>query len=106
MPMVKSGENAFRILLALNAGEKRFSELVREIKRASLARELKGLEKLKFVKRTVIDSRPPTTIYSITKLGRDFLKHSANERFIRVETDLVRLKEVVPDRVKELKDKL
>jgi DNA-binding HxlR family transcriptional regulator len=106
MPMVRSGDNAFRILLSLNAGEKRFSELVKEVKRASLARELRGLEKLDFLKRTVLDGRPPTTVYSITVRGRAFLKHKANERFIRVETDVIRLKSVVPDRVKELKEKL
>lgn len=106
MPMVKSGENAYRILLAVNSGEKRFGQLVQEVKRASLARELLALEKMKFIKRTVHDTRPPTTIYSITKLGRDFLKDKAAERFIRVETDLIRLKEVLPERVRELKDKI
>jgi DNA-binding HxlR family transcriptional regulator len=38
-------ENQFGILLNLNDGEKRFSDLAKKVKKASLAKELKFLTK-------------------------------------------------------------
>ena len=105
--MIKTGENAYRLLLALSEGEKRFNELLREVKKASLARELTELEKMKYIKRNVIvETRPPTTLYSITKLGRDFLSGKAAEHVPKLTLELSRLKEIIPDEVKKIKNSL
>jgi DNA-binding HxlR family transcriptional regulator len=101
--MIKTGENAYRILLALSESDKRFNELLREVKKASLARELNELERMKYINRTVIDARPPTTIYSITKLGRDFLASKATKNLPRLEIELKRLKSVLPDKGRTIK---
>jgi DNA-binding HxlR family transcriptional regulator len=103
MPMIRTGENAYRILLALSEGDKRFNELLREVKKASLAKELTLLEKMKYIKRNVIDAKPPQTNYGITTLGRDFLRSEADKHFPRLEVELRRLKQVAPDKIKVLR---
>ncbi len=106
MPMIKTGENAYKILLALSEGDKRFNELLKEVKKASLAKELNELDKQKYIKRAVIDAKPPTTIYSLTKMGREFLQHKAKEQLPKIESELLRLKVIVPDQIKDLKRNL
>ena len=106
MPMVKTGENAYKILLALSEGDKRFHELVQEVKKASLAKELTILERQKYIKRTVSDSKPPTTTYSLTKVGRQFLEYKAKELLPKLESELQRLKGIMPDKIKNLKESL
>jgi DNA-binding HxlR family transcriptional regulator len=103
---IKTGENSYRILLALSEGDRRFSELVQEVKRASLAKELTQLEKMKYVTRTVADTKPPTTTYSLTKLGKDFLRSEAEKHIPKLEVELERLKAVLPEKVKQIKGNL
>ncbi|MES2512935.1 MAG: helix-turn-helix domain-containing protein [Bacteroidota bacterium] len=61
------------IILSLSMGNKRFTEISKEIHAITdkmLSKELKHLEANKLIKREVKDSFPPTVIYSITKHGR------------------------------------
>ena len=104
--MIKTGENAYKILLALSEGDKRFHELLREVKKASLAKELNELDKQKYIKRAVIDAKPPTTLYSLTKTGKDFLQHKVKEQLPKLESELLRLKMIVPDKINDLKKSL
>ncbi|MHB1867926.1 MAG: winged helix-turn-helix transcriptional regulator [Nitrososphaerales archaeon] len=107
MPMIKTEDNAYRILLALSEGNKRFSDLLKEAKKASVAIELNRLERMKCVFRHVdSDSKPPTTTYSITKLGKDFLSAQAESRIPKLTLELERLKVVSPNAIKELKSKI
>ena len=103
MPMIKTGENAYKILLALGEGDKRFNELLREVKKASLAKELNELEKQKYIKRIIIDAKPPTTLYSLTRTGKEFLQHKIKEHLPKLESELQRLKVIVPEQINDLK---
>jgi DNA-binding HxlR family transcriptional regulator len=106
MPMIRTGENAYRILLALSEGDKRFNELLHEVKKASLAKELTMLDKMRYINRQVIDSKPPTTIYSITKLGRDFLLTRAKEHLPKLQVELRRLKGIMPEKIKDIRSNI
>ena len=60
------------IIISLTYGNKRFGEIKRDIEGISpkmLSQELKALETNKIVKRTLYDTMPVTTEYSITSLG-------------------------------------
>lgn len=59
-------------IIALMHGTKRFGEIQRDISDISpkiLSQELKALEMNKIVKRTLHDTMPVTTEYSLTPLG-------------------------------------
>jgi DNA-binding HxlR family transcriptional regulator len=107
MPMIRTEDNAYRILLALSEGEKRFSDLLKEAKKASVAIELNRLEKMRYISRKVdTEAKPPTTTYNITKAGKDFLSEQAETRIPKLALELERLKAVLPNEVKELKSKI
>ncbi|WP_269235693.1 winged helix-turn-helix transcriptional regulator [Flavobacterium flavigenum] len=64
-----SGNWKLPILFSLSGGAKRFKEITREIDGISdkmLSKELKDLETNHLVKRTVVDTFPPTVQYEIT----------------------------------------
>jgi DNA-binding HxlR family transcriptional regulator len=74
MPKIKDESTKYRILMLLLEGDKRFTDLLSEIKRATLSNELKDLENYKLIERSVDKkSRPPKVTYSITKKGRETL---------------------------------
>ena len=105
--MIKTEDNAYRILLSLSERDKRFSDLLKEIKKASLSIELNRLEKDKLIARKVDgQAKPPITMYSITKLGKAFLQDQAETRIPKLTLELERLKVVVPNSVKDLKSKI
>jgi DNA-binding HxlR family transcriptional regulator len=57
----------------LTYGNKRFGEIQRDIEDISpkmLSQELKSLEMNKIIKRTLYDTMPVTTEYSLTPLGQ------------------------------------
>ena len=104
MANVKNKENSYRILLALAEGEKRFSELTNEIKKASVAKELSYLLELRYITRRVVeDTKPPRTFYKITKMGLDFLQNEVDEHVSKLDVELQRLKTFAPDKFKKLK---
>ena len=107
MANVKNIVNSYRILLALTEGEKRFSELMNEIKKASLAKELSYLLKLRYITRRVVeDTKPPRTFYKITKMGMDFLHTEVEKHVLELGVELQRLKTFAPDNFKKLKKDL
>ncbi len=69
---VLSGKWKLPIIIALKYGNKRFSEIAREIPKITdrmLSKELRELELNQLVKRTVYDSVPVVVEYSITDYG-------------------------------------
>ena len=104
MANVKNIVNSYRILLALTEGEKRFSELMNEIKKASLAKELSYLLQLRYITRRVVeDTKPPRTFYKITRTGIDFLQNEIKAHVTKLGLELQRLKTLAPDEFKKLK---
>ncbi len=74
MPKLKDESIKYRILILLVDGDKRFTDLLSDIKRATLSSELRELEDYKLIKRSVDNkSRPPKVTYSITEKGKEFL---------------------------------
>lgn len=103
MPMVKQGENEYRILLALAAKDRRFSELMKEAKKASLSKALNELEGMRYITRNVsTQTKPPTTTYRITRSGLDFLRAMADVHIRRANTELERWMRVAPEKVKAI----
>jgi DNA-binding HxlR family transcriptional regulator len=69
---VLSGKWKLPILIVLRFGNKRFSQLAKEIPKITermLSKELRELEINKLVKRTVYDTTPVTVEYSLTEHG-------------------------------------
>jgi DNA-binding HxlR family transcriptional regulator len=97
MPQVKDRSIKYTILLSLSTGEKRFSELKKEVKRPTLAKELPGLERDGLIQRNVDPSTRPVRItYSITQRGKEDL-HAAAGDIIRTMKERLRLlQRVVP----------
>jgi DNA-binding HxlR family transcriptional regulator len=65
------------IMLSLSTGNKRFTQISRDIQGITdkmLSKELKALEVNKLIKREVYDTFPPTVEYSITKHGKSLEK--------------------------------
>jgi DNA-binding HxlR family transcriptional regulator len=76
-----SGKWKLPIVISLMEGNKRFSEMAREIEGITdkmLSKELRDLEANELVKRTVYDSVPVVVEYSITEYGLS-LKSVINE---------------------------
>jgi DNA-binding HxlR family transcriptional regulator len=74
---VIQGKWRIPIIISLTYGNKRFGEIQRDIEDISpkmLSQELKALEMNKIIKRTLYDTMPVTTEYSLTPLG-----HSLNK---------------------------
>lgn len=70
---VLSGKWKLPIIISLSFGNKRFSEMGREIPKITdrmLSKELRELEMNKLVKRTVFDSIPVVVEYSLTEYGK------------------------------------
>jgi DNA-binding HxlR family transcriptional regulator len=70
---VIQGKWRIPIIISLLYGNKRFGEIQRDIADISpkmLSQELKALEMNKIIKRTLYDTMPVTTEYSLTDLGR------------------------------------
>ena len=102
--MVRSDENMYRILLALSEGDKRFSDLLKEIKKASLSIELNNLLDMRYILRKVdSEAKPPATSYSITSLGKDFLRKKAETELPKLTIEINRLSKIAPKRVEEFK---
>jgi DNA-binding HxlR family transcriptional regulator len=69
---VIQGKWRIPIIISLTYGNKRFGEIQRDIADVSpkmLSQELKALEINKIVKRTLHDTMPVTTEYTLTELG-------------------------------------
>jgi DNA-binding HxlR family transcriptional regulator len=69
---VIQGKWRIPIIISLTYGNKRFGEIQRDITDISpkmLSQELKALEMNKIIKRTLYDTMPVTTEYSLTPLG-------------------------------------
>jgi DNA-binding HxlR family transcriptional regulator len=69
---VIQGKWRIPIIISLTYGNKRFGEMQRDIIDISpkmLSQELKALEMNKIIKRTLHDTMPVTTEYSLTPLG-------------------------------------
>lgn len=69
---VIQGKWRIPIIISLSYGNKRFGEMQRDIEDISpkmLSQELKALETNKIIKRTLYDTMPITTEYSLTPLG-------------------------------------
>lgn len=69
---VIQGKWRLPIIIALTFGNKRFSEIQKDIVDISpkmLSQELKSLEQNKIITRTMYDSMPVTVEYSLTPLG-------------------------------------
>jgi DNA-binding HxlR family transcriptional regulator len=69
---VIQGKWRIPIIISLTYGNKRFGEIKNDISAISpkmLSQELKSLEMNKIIKRTLHDTMPVTTEYSLTPLG-------------------------------------
>lgn len=69
---VIQGKWRIPIIISLTYGNKRFGEIQRDIEDISpkmLSQELKSLEMNKIIRRTLYDTMPVTTEYSLTPLG-------------------------------------
>ena len=107
MANVKSIHNAYQILLALIDGRKRFSQLLKEVKKASLAKELNELQRLRYIERIVdADAKPPISFYEITTAGKKFVRDNAEYQIIKMELCLQRLKQLMPNRIADVKKNL
>jgi DNA-binding HxlR family transcriptional regulator len=74
---VLSGKWKLPIIIALTFGNKRFSEMAREIPKITdrmLSKELRELEMNQLVKRTVYDTIPVVVEYSLTDYGESLNK--------------------------------
>ena len=72
-----SGKWKLPIIIALSFGNKRFSEMAREIPGITdkmLSKELRDLEANELIKRTVYDSVPVIVEYSMTPYGKSLGK--------------------------------
>ncbi len=70
---ILSGKWKLPIIIALSFGNKRFSEMAREIPGITdkmLSKELRDLEQNQLVKRTVFDALPVVVEYSMTSHGK------------------------------------
>ena len=69
---VLSGKWKLPIIISLQFGNKRFSEIAKDIPKITdrmLSKELRDLEMNKLIKRTVYDSVPVIVEYSLTEYG-------------------------------------
>ncbi|HTF03928.1 MAG TPA: helix-turn-helix domain-containing protein [Bacteroidia bacterium] len=74
---ILNGKWKLPILISLLQGNRRFSEMSREIEGITdkmLSKELRDLEANQMVKRTVYDSVPVAVEYSITEYGKSLQK--------------------------------
>src|SRR3954462_13627370 len=70
---ILNGKWKLPIIIALSFGNKRFSQIAREIPGITdkmLSKELRDLEQNELVKRTVYDTVPVTVEYSMTTYGK------------------------------------
>jgi DNA-binding HxlR family transcriptional regulator len=75
----------YDILVKLNEGNKRFRDLLPCAPKATLAIRLKLLENRGYIRRNVLSTRPITTEYNLTTLGRTFLD-KINEQYVQIVT--------------------
>ena len=81
---VLSGKWKISIIANLCYNKKRYSDMLRDVQGISgkmLSRELKDMEINKLVKRTVLDTKPITVQYELTKYGQKLkvvIEHLAN----------------------------
>ncbi|MBI5370783.1 MAG: helix-turn-helix transcriptional regulator [Sphingobacteriales bacterium] len=74
---VLSGKWKLPVIISLSFGNKRFSQIAREIPHITdrmLSKELKDLEMNELVKRTVYDTIPVIVEYSLTAYGKSLKK--------------------------------
>ena len=98
-----AGDNSYQILLFLSDGEKRFNQIIKAGNRGSFANELRVLLKLGYIERRLVDTKPPHSIYKITKIGKGFLKHYAEDRIPKLKRELKLIKTIFPNDAQELK---
>lgn len=80
---ILSGKWKLPIIISLSFGNKRFSEIAKEIPKITdkmLSKELRDLEANQLVKRTVYDSIPVVVEYSMTEYGQSLEKVIAELR--------------------------
>ncbi|CAH0997373.1 putative HTH-type transcriptional regulator YtcD [Emticicia aquatica] len=74
---ILNGKWKLPIILSVSFGTKRFKQISKEINGITdkmLSKELKDLELNQLIKRTVLDTFPPTVEYSITEHGKSLEK--------------------------------
>jgi len=97
VPKLKDESIKYRILISLLEGDKRFNELLKDIKRSTLSHELRELETYHLIERNVDnDYRPPRVTYSITKTGKEYVSAKALEIAKEMELRLRSLLTVIP----------
>jgi len=69
---------AYWMLLYLYSQDKRFSQLIHQFPKATVAKVLPDLETYKYVRRSISHTRPPGVTYSITQKGKDFINQQLN----------------------------
>jgi len=80
---VLNGKWKITILTSLSFGEKRYSEILREVEGISgkvLARELKDMEINQLVTRTVLNTQPIEVRYSLSKYSQKLMPIICNLR--------------------------
>lgn len=73
---VLSGKWKIAIITSLSFGEKRYSEILKEVEGISgkmLTRELKDMEMNLLIKRSVLNTQPVIVQYSLTKYSENLL---------------------------------
>jgi len=80
---VLSGKWKIAIITSLSFGEKRYSEILKEVEGISgkmLTRELKDMEMNLLIKRTVLNTQPVIVQYCLTKYSQNLLPVICNLR--------------------------
>lgn len=80
---VLSGKWKIAIITSLSFGEKRYSEILKEVEGISgkmLTRELKDMEMNLLITRTVLDTQPVIVKYALTKYSQNLLPIICNLR--------------------------
>lgn len=90
-----NSDTTYKVLLSLVEGTKRFNELSKEGKKATVARSLTRLLKQKYVTRTISKTKPIKSFYSITKNGRTVLFKKSISRIKDLRVELNRLELLV-----------
>lgn len=80
---VLGGKWKITILTALSFGEKRYSEILKEVQGISgkvLSRELRDMEMNQLIKRTVLATQPVTVQYALTEYSENLMPIICNLR--------------------------
>src|SRR5918996_3390464 len=91
---------AYRMLLSLSEGNKRFSELAEIFPKATVAKLLPELEKFKYVERHVTNTRPLQVSYTITNSGEQVLHAGLKEALKIIRSSIEAMRQVDPKEVR------